>query len=78
MLRSGTTLIEQIISSHSRIHGAGELPFLGRFGDTLSRGNQMVNSDNVLQIRNAYLNELNKVSNECPFVQIKCLKIFYT
>jgi tetratricopeptide (TPR) repeat protein len=71
MPRSGTTLIEQIISSHSQVHGAGEQPFLSRFGDTLSLGNQTVNSDNVLQIRNAYLNELNKVSNECPFVTDK-------
>jgi len=71
MLRSGTTLVEQIISIHSQVHGAGELPFLGRFSDTLSHGNQTVNSDNVLQIRNTYLNELNKVSNECPFVTDK-------
>lgn len=28
MPRSGTTLVEQIISSHPAVHGAGELPFL--------------------------------------------------
>ena len=28
MPRSGTTLIEQILASHSKIHGGGELPFL--------------------------------------------------
>jgi hypothetical protein len=71
MPRSGTTLIEQIISSHSRVHGAGELPFLNRFGGTLSDGNQTVNSESVLQIRNAYLNELEKVSNGCQFVTDK-------
>jgi tetratricopeptide (TPR) repeat protein len=27
MPRSGTTLIEQVLASHSQIHGAGELPF---------------------------------------------------
>ena len=27
MMRSGTTLVEQIISSHPEVHGAGELPF---------------------------------------------------
>ena len=32
MPRSGTTLVEQIISSHSQVHGAGELLFLDRFG----------------------------------------------
>jgi tetratricopeptide (TPR) repeat protein len=28
MMRSGTTLVEQILSSHPLVHGAGELPFL--------------------------------------------------
>lgn len=27
MPRSGTTLVEQILASHSRVHGAGEIPF---------------------------------------------------
>ena len=27
--RSGTTLVEQILASHSRVHAAGELPFAG-------------------------------------------------
>ncbi len=30
MPRSGTTLVEQILASHSQVYGAGELPFLGR------------------------------------------------
>ena len=30
MPRSGTSLIEQILSSHSAIFGAGELPFLNK------------------------------------------------
>ena len=71
MPRSGTTLVEQIISSHSQVHGAGEIPLLGRFGGTLSFGNQIVNSDNVIQIRNAYLTELEKISNGCHFVTDK-------
>ena len=28
MPRSGTTLLEQVLSSHSKIHGAGELIYL--------------------------------------------------
>ena len=71
MPRSGTTLVEQIVSSHSQVYGAGELTFLNRFSGSLSLGNQVVNSDNVLQIRNAYLTELDKVSNGCPFVTDK-------
>ena len=30
MPRSGTSLVERIIGSHSKVHGAGELPILGR------------------------------------------------
>ncbi len=33
MPRSGTTLVEQIIASHPRAHGAGELTFIGRLAD---------------------------------------------
>ena len=33
MPRSGTTLIEQILASHSQIHGAGELKYLSRIID---------------------------------------------
>ena len=68
MPRSGTTMVQQILASHSDVHGAGELPFLARFGDPLSLGNQVINSDNSLQVRDAYLNELEKVSNGFPFV----------
>ena len=30
MPRSGTTLVEQIIGSHSAVYGAGELPYLSK------------------------------------------------
>lgn len=36
MPRSGTSLVEQIISSHPRVHGAGELTSLGRFEVSLA------------------------------------------
>ena len=32
MPRSGTTLVEQIISSHSKVTGAGELPYISKYG----------------------------------------------
>ena len=58
MPRSGTSLIEQIISCHSQVHGAGELPFLHRFGGKLSRGLQDIKSGTLLKVRNSYLHEL--------------------
>ena len=63
MPRSGTTLVEQIISSHSEVQGAGELGFLHSFGDPIGRGNEAINSDNILKFRKTYLHELQKVSN---------------
>ena len=71
MPRSGTTLVEQIISSHSQVHGAGELKCLGRFAAPLSNGNQIINSSSIVQVRESYLNELGKVSNGSPFVTDK-------
>ena len=38
MPRSGTTLVEQIISSHAEVTGAGELPYIARYGTQLSLG----------------------------------------
>ncbi len=40
MPRSGTSLVEQIAASHSRVFGAGELHVLGEIWDTLSRHNR--------------------------------------
>jgi tetratricopeptide (TPR) repeat protein len=37
MLRSGTTLVEQILASHPAVHGAGELPHLGTMVTTVAR-----------------------------------------
>jgi len=37
MLRSGTTLIEQIFASHPQIQGAGEIPYLLRTEENISR-----------------------------------------
>ena len=71
MLRSGTTLVEQIISSHSHVHGAGELLFLGRFANSNNIYNQTINSDNILEVRKNYLTELEKVSHGKPFVTDK-------
>jgi Flp pilus assembly protein TadD len=38
MPRSGTTLVEQILASHPKVHGAGELGFMGYEADRLSAG----------------------------------------
>lgn len=64
MPRSGTTLIEQIISSHSKVHGAGELNYLDNL---ISYGELKFNfekSKNFNFIRKNYLNKIMKLSNK--------------
>ena len=71
MPRSGTTLVEQIISSHSHVHGAGELEILHRLAVPINLGEQLINSDNIFKLRKAYFNELGKVSAGSNFVTDK-------
>jgi len=63
MPRSGTSLVEQIISSHNSVHGAGELlnfrniitPILDKH---LSKKNSSIPNEDMLKIRNEYLDSL--------------------
>jgi len=63
MPRSGTSLVEQIISSHNSVHGAGELlnfrdiitPILNNH---LSKKNSSIPDEDMLTIRTEYLNSL--------------------
>lgn len=58
MPRSGTTLVEQIVSSHSKVTGAGELRFVQQFGLKMAFGTQEINERNLLNFREQYLNSL--------------------
>jgi tetratricopeptide (TPR) repeat protein len=58
MPRSGTTLVEQIISSHSKVSGLGELPFVLQFGSKITTGSVEYNSETVLKFRNNYLEKV--------------------
>jgi hypothetical protein len=71
MPRSGSTLVEQIISSHSKVYGAGELPFLSRFANSNNIYNQSVSSESILEVRKNYLIQLEKVSHGKLFVTDK-------
>ena len=63
MPRSGTSLVEQIISSHSEVTGAGELSFVAQFGDSLARGLSETNTDVLIDFRKNYLTKLQNFSN---------------
>ena len=61
--RSGTTIVEQIISSHSKVTGAGELNFAAQFGSSIARGLSDSNIDSLINFRERYLFKLQSVSN---------------
>ena len=63
MPRSGTTLVEQIISSHSEVTGAGELKFVGEFGRSIAQGLSDANTHALHDFREKYLIKLQNFSN---------------
>ena len=63
MPRSGTTLVEQIISSHWQVTGAGELPYVDQFGSAIANGLSEINDKALLDFRNKYLLKLKGVSD---------------
>ena len=62
MPRSGTTLVEQIISSHSKVTGAGELSYAAQFGTVIANGCSEANDEVLLEFRHKYLEKLKNVS----------------
>ena len=63
MPRSGTTLVEQIISSHSKVTGAGELYFATQFGAAIATGFSEAKDESLLNFRGKYLKKLQNFSN---------------
>ena len=63
MPRSGTTLVEQIISSHSQVTGAGELSYAAQFGAAIATGFTKANDTALLDFGHKYLAKLKNVSN---------------
>lgn len=58
MPRSGTSLVEQILSSHSMVHGAGELETLGRLA-----GGHFEQDDAAAKIASGYFEEIIELSH---------------
>ena len=71
MPRSGTTLVEQIVSAHSDVKGAGELRFLGQLGGLIGLGKQEASHEKLLQMRKSYYEKLIKLSDGKKFVTDK-------
>jgi len=71
MPRSGTTLVEQIISSHSRVTGAGELGFVAQFGESIARGLEGVTKKELLTFQKKYLSKIENLSSDNPMLTDK-------
>jgi tetratricopeptide (TPR) repeat protein len=66
MPRSGSTLVENIISSHSQVAEAGELSTLSKLGDIMIEQNLSISNSQLKMHRDIYLKDLNSFSNEKP------------
>ena len=71
--RSGTTLLEQIISSHPQIYGGGELRYLSRLAKKYSKSNPEITypcriknltTDNIKKESDDYLKMLKSLNNK--------------
>ena len=54
MPRSGTTLVEQIISSHSKVYGSGELPYLSQIVSDEFIDNSQISTNKLLSFLNEH------------------------
>jgi len=87
MPRSGTTLVEQILSSHPDVHGAGELADIGEMAESLPArlGTQLqfpqclshVTTAHLDQLATGYLDTLERLSPDARRVTDKMLGFIY-
>ena len=80
MPRSGTTLIEQIISNHSKVYGGDELNILPDLvkkylyknkPEDIAENLNKLNENDFNKIGNEYIEKLNKISNKSPITTDK-------
>jgi len=62
MPRSGTSLVEQIVSNHHEVHGAGELEYFSPIlSPILAKGSAVVTEKDILSIRDQYLSKVSSL-----------------
>jgi tetratricopeptide (TPR) repeat protein len=71
MPRSGTTLVEQIISSHSQVTGAGELSYVHGYGQSIAKGVIKPNAEVISDFRQRYIEALKNRSDNRSIVTDK-------
>lgn len=68
MPRSGTSVTERILSSHSQIIGAGELTYASKLGSKMAFGHEEITRSKIKAFRKNYLKALNRHSHGAPYV----------
>ena len=63
MPRSGTTLLEQILSTHTLIYGTGELPTLGKLAAQVATLDNIKKSD-IEKVRDEYLRDVYRINKD--------------
>ena len=70
MPRSGTTLMEQIISSHPNVYGAGEVYMISdcatKILDEIATDNQTILIDKLILMREKYVSHISSISKKLP------------
>tara|TARA_Y100000389_G_C17443398_1_gene510062 strand:+ start:298 stop:2052 length:1755 start_codon:yes stop_codon:yes gene_type:complete len=64
MPRSGTTIVEQIISSHSKVIAGGELKFISKLSNRILDEKDNFNNNSLTQFRESYLDNIKKISKK--------------
>ena len=71
MMRSGTSLVEQILSSHTQIYGAGELPHIDRIAGSLAKAEPVITElacEQLNQQASLYLDRINELDRKAARV----------
>ena len=71
MPRSGTTLVEQILSNHSSVYGGGELSFLGRAVEAFNLVGLALSKEQVNKFREFYFEQLKTIEFKEDFITDK-------
>ena len=69
--RSGTTLVEQIISSHSKVSGLGELNYVHRLGFHLAHDENRLSLKSIEKLRENYFSYVSDHNPETPIITDK-------
>ena len=77
MNRSGTTLIEQILSSHSKVVGGGEIPFINKFCFRRIANLKTWENFDPTHFAKKYLEQLDQFDEHSPHVTDKMPANFY-